>query len=361
MRKKNEVVNVFTRELANGKMSVCFNYRVNGVRHRENFKGVTLFARPKNLAEKYHNEKAQELIIARKAELTNKILTGAIETHLKSQRQKMRITDYITHYANTKKLSKNSKICFNTLVNSISAFDNAYVYEIDKDYILGYQQYLISSGCKNATTQRYIAGLKSVIKYALTEEYIMVNPFDKIPTNQLVKGVSGEREYLTAGEVARLANSQYASNYVIRAFLFSCFSGLRFGDVTTLTDKNFTKVGDEVICKGKAQKTGKAFEFAVSANAQRFLPSFPFYGYAFGSTPNNNANRIVNNAINALGINKKITFHCSRHTCATWLLSVGASIEVVQSVLGHSDVRTTQIYAKILDESKNNALKLLEI
>ena len=60
------------------------------------------------------------------------------------------------------------------------------------------------------------------------------------------------------------------------------------------------------------------------------------------------------------GIKKRVTFHVARHTNATLLLNKGASIEVVSSLLGHSDIRMTQRYAKITSETRAAAVKLLD-
>lgn len=360
MRKKNELVTIFTRELTNGLLSVCFNYRVNGVRHRENFKGVTLFARPKSIAEKYHNDKVNQLITARKAELTQKILSGTIETHIQATRDKTRLVEYLVHCTKVKTLRLNSTKNYQTLSAYVSEFDNIHLTDVNADYILAFQSFLLRKGLKNSSVRSHLRVFKSALSLAVIEDKIIINPFTKIAPSMLVNDTPATREYLTADEVARLANSHYANNYVIRAFLFSCYTGLRFGDVSTLTDKNFSLIDGVLRCKGTAQKTNKPFDFAVSDNTKRFLPSFPFYGYAFGACSNHNANRTLNKAITALGIEKHITFHCSRHTCATRLLNdVGASTEIVKAILGHSDLRTTQIYAKLLDERKDKALELL--
>ena len=62
------------------------------------------------------------------------------------------------------------------------------------------------------------------------------------------------------------------------------------------------------------------------------------------------------------GIEKHVTFHTSRHTYATWMLSKGIDIYTVSKLLGHKNLRTTEVYAKIIDETKENAVnKLTEL
>jgi site-specific recombinase XerD len=61
------------------------------------------------------------------------------------------------------------------------------------------------------------------------------------------------------------------------------------------------------------------------------------------------------------GIKKKITFHCARHTYATLLLTHNVDMAVVSKMLGHRELKTTQIYAKVIDQRKVDAIHMLPI
>ena len=64
--------------------------------------------------------------------------------------------------------------------------------------------------------------------------------------------------------------------------------------------------------------------------------------------------------LTAAGINKHITFHCARHTFATMMITIGVDIYTVSKLLGHSKVTTTQIYSKIIDKHKAEAVSKLD-
>ena len=77
----------------------------------------------------------------------------------------------------------------------------------------------------------------------------------------------------------------------------------------------------------------------------------------FTLSKNDNSNRKLKNWCASAGIKKKISFHCSRHTAATLNLSLGVAIETVSKLLGHTKISTTQIYAKIIDKNKKDAVR----
>jgi site-specific recombinase XerD len=95
----------------------------------------------------------------------------------------------------------------------------------------------------------------------------------------------------------------------------------------------------------------------VSDEAKKWLPDRGDKNdIVFALPKNDNANKQLSRWVESAGINKKITFHCSRHTAATLNLGLGTQIEVVSSMLGHTKISTTQIYAKILDENQAKAV-----
>jgi integrase len=151
---------------------------------------------------------------------------------------------------------------------------------------------------------------------------------------------------------------------VKNAFLFSCFSGLRYSDITALTWGQLqTDNEGKTVIRYVQQKTNKPENLQLSSEALKFLPEKNDAKSAdtiFNLPANNYTNFVLAGWTLAAGINKRVTFHVSRHTNATLLLSLDVPIETVSKLLGHSDIQTTQIYAKVIDKSKRAAVSKLD-
>ena len=172
------------------------------------------------------------------------------------------------------------------------------------------------------------------------------------------KAEEGKRMYLTIDEVRKLAQTPCRSEEVKCAFLFSCLTGLRRSDIAKLTwgevhhQSGFTRI----IFRQK--KTGGQEYLDITEQAAALMGErgaddervFKWFNSP-GST-----NDIIRVWVANAGINKDITFHCGRHTFATMMLDLGADIYTVSKLLGHADISTTQIYAKVLDKKKQAAV-----
>ncbi len=174
------------------------------------------------------------------------------------------------------------------------------------------------------------------------------------------------RCYLTLDEVQRIINTDYApDNDVKPAFLFCCFSGLRYSDVQKMTWREITMSADGLAqLETSMKKTGKTLYLPLSDNALKWLPErgdLPKDSRVFYKLPDQvtNADVRLRTLVKKAEISKHVTFHVARHTFATLTLSYEADLYTVSKLLGHSSVRTTQIYAKIVDESKRKAVNLI--
>lgn len=169
--------------------------------------------------------------------------------------------------------------------------------------------------------------------------------------------VSNRREYLEAEEVHKLAQDLEANpvdSLMKRAFLFGCNSGLRWEDLTGLTWKDIQ--GGTLSTEIRKSKGKKRLDFKLSDMALDVAGKPGLLNERiFPLTYNMYLNVKLDRWILANGIQKKITWHCARHTFATVLLDLGQDISLVQRALAHSRLETTQIYAKILDKKLNEA------
>lgn len=211
---------------------------------------------------------------------------------------------------------------------------------------------------KHGSKYSYFNRFKAVLKQAYEEGIITNHKLLKIKS---FEEKNPKREYLTLDELQALSIAECKYEVVKRAFLFSCLTGLRWSDIYKL---KWSEVRDEnnvhrIIFN--QQKTDELEYMYISKQARDLLgarsvsTSRVFVNLQYGSAMNTELLRWCMKA----GITKHITFHCARHTAATLLLEAGADLYTVMKVLGHKDIRTTQIYAKIVDNKLKETANLL--
>lgn len=168
--------------------------------------------------------------------------------------------------------------------------------------------------------------------------------------------------FLTADEVALLSKmdtSLYKSSFqeVHRAFLFACYTGLRFSDIFQLQASHIVKKEKKYWVELRMIKTKTYIQIPIELlyQGKGFLLIRPLLkrrkGKLFHLKNNTESNRILKKICQEVGITKNVSFHVARHTSGTQLLYHGCSLEVVQKLLGHSNVRTTQIYAELTQQT----------
>ena len=201
----------------------------------------------------------------------------------------------------------------------------------------------------------YFNKLRACINQAYEERIIPTNPLRGI---EGFKAEESKRMYLTIEELQRMANTECTYPAVRRAFLFSCLTGLRRSDIQKLTWSEVQKQGEFTRLIFKQKKTGEQEYLDISPQATELMGERGHDTdkvFADFLTPDATNHCIQVWALKA-GINKHITFHCGRHTFATMMLDLGTDIYTVSKLLGHANIGTTQIYAKVMDKNKQAAV-----
>lgn len=243
--------------------------------------------------------------------------------------------------------------------------------DIDRAFCIGFADYLRSARALNSdkplavsTQFELLNALSIALNEAVREELLSRNPMSLLNPNERIKKPESSREYLTLEEVKdliRIAEANIKEGDDLAAFLFCCFCGLRYSDAVELKWKNIieTTLGKEITITMK--KTKRQVAIPLSKQASALLPKkgapddsvfcFPHYAVTLS--------RLRKAAVKA-GITKKVTFHVSRHTFATMMLMAGADLYTISKLVGHTDIRTTQIYCKVIDRRKRDAVALLD-
>ena len=265
-----------------------------------------------------------------------------------------------------------------SLAKHINLFsgNNTTFQQVDKSYILGFIDYLKTaknfnykrSGTKKDkeviispnTQHNLFMKFKYVIKKAIKADIITSNPLDKIENSDKPKEEEGTREFLTIEELKLLIATDCKDDIIKKAFLFCCLVGLRYGDVSAITWGELEQGNTgETLLRFKVKKTKRGETLPISDEALKWLPEREDASddsIIFPLPKNDNANKQLKKWVASAGIKKKVTFHCSRHTAATLNLSLGTPIETVSKLMGHTKIGTTQIYAKIIDDKKKEAV-----
>jgi len=231
-----------------------------------------------------------------------------------------------------------------------------------------FKQFLLAAplgGGKKGTISKntalsYFGVFKAALKQSFIDGYLTTDIAAK------VKGIQGQesrREHLTQEELNQLAATPCSNPTIKKAALFSSLTGLRHCDIKKMTWKEIVKEGDHYRINFTQQKTKGVEYMPISEQAYDLCgePGHPDK-LIFGGLPDPSwISKPLAKWIEAAGITKHITFHCFRHTYATLQLSNGTDLFTVSKMLGHTNVRTTQIYAKVVDEKKEKAADTIRL
>jgi integrase len=240
--------------------------------------------------------------------------------------------------------------------------------KIDNRLAEDFRMFLMSAPCggnKSGTISRntaatYFSIFKAGLKQAFIDGYLTIDLSAKI------KGIPEQetrREFLTVEELNTLAATPCERPELKNAALFSALTGLRHCDIQKMQWKEIQIDGDQARLNFTQQKTKGVEYMPISQQALALCgePQKPNQ-LVFEDLPDPSwISKPLERWIKAAGITKKITFHCFRHTFATLQLTNGTDIYTVSKMLGHTNVKTTQIYAKVVDEKKNKAAHAIKL
>lgn len=241
--------------------------------------------------------------------------------------------------------------------------------DLNEQFCNGFRHYLLNAP-SNRTGNKplsqnsvvsYFNKFKAALKQACKSGYLLQDLNEKV---EAVKPAETHRKYLSLEELQALANAECDNPILKRAALFSALTGLRFSDIQKLTwgEVRHSEASSYYL-QFHQQKTGGAETHFISAQAfglmgERGKPiETVFHALHYSAWENVKLKRWLL----AAGIAKDITFHSFRHTYATLQLSQGTDIFTVSKMLGHKDLKTTQIYAKIVDEKKREAADKIKL
>lgn len=227
--------------------------------------------------------------------------------------------------------------------------------DVNHKFIVDLETYLRTvSGCNENTTAKFIQTFKAIIIKAKNNGWIIADPF----ANYRIRIKRVDRGYLTEKEIATIAEKEFPTKRLEQVrdiFIFSCYTGLAYIDIKELKKEHIQTSfdGNQWIMTHR-HKTGTPVNVPLLAIPQELIKKYEGQakdGLLFPVLSNQKMNAYLKEIAVVCGIEKNITFHLARHTFATTVtLSHGVPIESVSKMLGHTNIQTTQIYARITNQ-----------
>lgn len=342
---------------------------------RREFLGLYLFDKAKNPIDKQHNKETLQLaeqIRQKRENHLNKpeIYTGyELEQKRIKERGEQNFVAYFKTLANKRKASNHDN--WVSAYNYLETFTNGNLKfaDLNEKFCNEFKEYLLTTksnkSSKTTLAQNsavsYFNKLKATLKQAYKDGYLTTDLNAKI---EPIKQAETRRNFLTIEELNSLVKTECNNPLLKRAALFSALTGLRFSDIKNLVWGELEYIeGNGYFIQFKQQKTKGVEMMPISEQAYSLLGDRkePTDKVFEGLTYSAYENKHLYQWIGAAGITKDITFHCFRHTFATLQLSKGTDIYTVSKMLGHRELKTTQIYAKIIDQTKREAADKIKL
>jgi len=229
-----------------------------------------------------------------------------------------------------------------------------YLQELDTYMLRDYKD-PCNRNIERNTINKHHSRLRTVLNKALNEDLLTRNPYQKF----ILKNKKTNRDYLSNEELTKIEEldlkEKPALDRVRDFFLFSCFTGLRFNDAFNLKiDDIIDDDGGIKYISIEMHKTEEVVQIPLIEEAQNIIkkyndhPDREVLGFILPRISNQKLNSHLKVLSYYIETNKTVTHHVARHTFATTALNRGIPLEVVQKLLGHTNIQTTQIYAKML-------------
>lgn len=362
------------KAITNGRTSLYLDYYPpiphpdSGKPTRREFLGLYLFNRPKTPVDKEQNSETIALAETIRAKRQIDVQAGAYG-FLSKQTQNTCFVAYYEQLASTR--TGSNKEGWDSALYYLRDFTGGTLKLSDLTIkkCRDYREYMMQAKSQRNdeplsinSTVSYFNKFKATLKQAYKDGLISTDLDAKVES---IKPEETRREYLTLAELQTLAATELPTLPVLKqAALFSALTGLRYSDIEALTWEKIRYDPQNGYTIAFRQEKTEGIEYmpvseqAVSLLGERLGDNQPVLP---GLTYSAHWNRILKQWVKAAGISKPITFHSFRHTYATLQLSLGTDIYTVSKMLGHRELKTTQIYAKIIDQSKRAAANRIKI
>ena len=374
--KVKEPVRIREKVLGDGTISLYLDMYHKGNRKKE---GLKLYIIPETTpAAKLQNKNTRRLAEQIKAQRILDIQKDGLVDWDKLKKSRITLVSWLEDFVTCEaQLSpsgviskRNAKVRVEEYLASIGKPDKR-LSDVDREFCRGFVAFLRT--CKShrgketisdTTARLLMYRIAAAMDKAVIEGLIPNNPFRALEAKEKPKIKNARREFLTVEELKTLISTPCRYDIVKKAFLFSCFTGLRYSDMKSLlwSEVHTAADGKTLYIEHRQVKTKKTVTIPLSDEALRWMPKqqegvdqvFHELKISTGTVED-----VLKEWMKDCKIDKHITYHCSRHTAATTLLTLGANLYVVSKLMGHSSIQMTEVYAKIVDQKKVETMNLV--
>lgn len=263
-------------------------------------------------------------------------------------------------------LKKSTKQNHFTTISLLQSFKSSIDFkDLTYNFVTSFEKFLYDGGYQVNTIAKHMKHLKSFVNAAINKGYIDLK--DYAFRRYKIKMKEGKHVFLLPEEMKKLENvvfpgKQTHLQHSLDAFLFCCYTGLRYSDFTNLSEKNIVKIGRELWLIFNSVKTGIEVKLPLNLLFEgKALLLLNKYKGGWNNFFLLKSNSHVNKELVRIGklarVEKHFSFHSARHTNATLLIHKGANITTVQKLLGHKNIATTQIYGEVMGSTIVRDLK----
>ena len=376
-------VNLLQKKISQGRKSLYLDFwpaipkADTGKLSRREHIGLYVYEKPRNAAEKLHNAEQLKLGEAIRQKRENELNKPEIyNEYEKEQLRKKELgeIDFVAYFRNVAKKRKGSN--HSNWMSALTYLENftggkVKFADVNVKFLEDFKDYLLTTQSIKSTKKKeplaqnsavsYYNKVKAALKQAFKEGVIQTDISGRVES---IKVEETRREYLTREELSALAKAECSDATLKRAALFAALTGLRFSDIEKLVWGEIEHVeGQGYSIKFQQQKTKGMETHPINSQAYGLLgePQQPTAKVFEGLQSASYHRKALRDWLAGAGITKHITFHCFRHTYATLQLYGGTDMFTVSKLLGHREIKTTQIYAHIVDEAKRKAADKIKL
>jgi len=374
------------KKISNGRKSLYLDFYPpiykpeTGKTSRRAFLNLYIFDKPKNPIDRRHND--QTLKIARSIRQKRENILNKPEIYSQYEKEQLKLkeqgekcfVEYLKTLADKRKTSNQDN--WMASLNYLKKFTGGTLKfsKLNEKFLENFKEFLLTTKSQRSNKKSlaqnsavsYFNKVKAALKQAYKDDILQTDLNSKIKP---IKAADTRREYLTLDELNQLANTPCNDPQMKRTSLFAAVTGMAFKEIQNLVWGDISYTEDQgYLILTQRQKTQsdnylpiskQAYGFTEGTTNPKEMPQEKkvFEGLKYSAYNNKH----LHQWIGAAGITKHITFHSFRHTFATLQLSNGTDIYTVSKMLGHKDLKTTQIYAKIVDEAKREAANKIQL
>lgn len=262
-------------------------------------------------------------------------------------------------------IRESTKSNLNTTLSLLETFSSGITFrQLDYKTLLSFEQFLKNKKLGTNTIAKHFRHIRTILNEAIRQGLITkeLSPF----TEYKIKTTESHHTYLLPEELEKLehitlSRKRHALCHSLDAFLFCCYTGLRYSDFIRMEQKNFIQSDNGLWMVFKSQKTGAVTQLPLShlfqGKAVRILCRYTDINDFFHIKPNASVNKDLIRIGKLAGLAKHFSFHTARHTNATLFLYKGVQLATVQKLLGHRNIKTTQVYGEVLPQTIVKELK----